>query len=52
MEREDEQFFATIASAYDELAREEPGRVRVIDAGQPPDAVLRDAVAAVEDLLT
>jgi dTMP kinase len=52
MEREDEQFFATIASAYDELAREEPGRVRVIDASQPPDAVLRDAVVAVEDLLT
>jgi dTMP kinase len=51
MEREDEQFFAAIASAYDELAREEPGRVRVIDAGQPPEVVLRDALAAVEDLL-
>jgi dTMP kinase len=51
LEREDEQFFAAIASAYDELAREEPARVRVIDAGQPPEAVLHDALAAVEDLL-
>jgi dTMP kinase len=51
LEREDEPFFAAIASAYDELAREEPGRVRVIDAGQSPDAVLREAVAALEDLL-
>jgi dTMP kinase len=51
LEREDERFFAAIASAYDELAREEPARVRVIDAGQPPEAVLRDALAAVEDLL-
>jgi dTMP kinase len=51
LEREDEQFFAAIASAYDELAREEPARVRVIDAGRPPEAVLRDALAAVEDLL-
>ncbi|HEY2398163.1 MAG TPA: dTMP kinase [Solirubrobacteraceae bacterium] len=51
LEREDEQFFAAIASAYDELAREEPARVRVIDAGQPPEAVLHDALSAVEDLL-
>jgi dTMP kinase len=51
LERENEEFFTTIASAYDELAREEPGRVRVIDAGQPPEQVLGDALAAVQDLL-
>jgi dTMP kinase len=51
LERENEEFFTTIASAYDELAREEPGRVRVIDAGQAPEQVLGDALAAVQDLL-
>ena len=40
-----------IAAAYDELAREEPERIRPIDAGQPPQDVLRDALAAIEDLL-
>jgi dTMP kinase len=51
LERENEEFFTAIASAYDELAREEPGRVRVIDASQPPEQVLADALAAVQDLL-
>jgi dTMP kinase len=51
LELEGEDFFATIAAAYDELARTEPDRIRVIDASQPPEDVLRDAVAAVEDLL-
>jgi dTMP kinase len=51
LERESESFFATIAEAYDELARSEPDRIRSIDASQPPEDVLRDAVAAVEDLL-
>jgi dTMP kinase len=51
LEREGEDFFATIASAYDELARAEPTRIRVIDATQPPEQVLRDALAAVEELL-
>jgi dTMP kinase len=51
LEREGEDFFTAIASAYDELAREEPQRVRVIDAEQPPEQVLREALAAVEDLL-
>ena len=50
LERESEDFFATIASAYDELARAEPGRIRVIDAAQPPEQVLRDALAALGDL--
>jgi dTMP kinase len=51
LEREGDGFFTAIASAYDELAREEPGRVRVIDASEPPERVLLDALAAVEDLV-
>jgi dTMP kinase len=50
LEREGEIFFATIASAYEELAAAEPQRIRVIDAGQPPETVLRNALAALEDL--
>jgi dTMP kinase len=51
LERESEGFFSTIAAAYDELAGEEPERIRRIDAAQPPEDVLRDALAAIEDLL-
>lgn len=50
LELEGESFFATIAAAYDELARAEPQRIRVIDAAQPPQLVLRDALAALADL--
>jgi dTMP kinase len=51
LEQEGEGFFAAIAHGYDELARDEPDRIRVIDAGEPPERVLSAAVAAVEDLL-
>lgn len=51
LERENERFFATIAAAYDDLAREEPERIRPIDAVQAQGDVLRDALAAIEDLL-
>jgi dTMP kinase len=51
LEREGEDFFATIARAYDELARAEPARIRVIDAEQAPARVLADALAAIADLL-
>jgi dTMP kinase len=51
LEREQEGFFATIAEAYEELARAEPERIRTIDATQPADVVLREALAALEDLL-
>jgi dTMP kinase len=51
LEREGGHFFATIATAYDELAREAPERIRPIDAAQPPADVLRDALAALDDLL-
>jgi dTMP kinase len=51
LERESERFFATIATAYDTLAREEPERIRVLDALRAPEGVLADALAAIEDLL-
>jgi dTMP kinase len=50
LEREDDDFFAAIAAAYDELARAEPERIRTIDARQSPELVLRDALAALADL--
>jgi dTMP kinase len=50
LENEGEGFFAAIADAYEELAQLEPERMRPIDASQPPELVLRDAVAAIDDL--
>lgn len=47
LEQEGDAFFAAIAEAYDALATREPARIRVLDAAQAPDAVLRDALAAV-----
>jgi dTMP kinase len=51
LERQPDDFFARIAAGYDDLARSEPGRIRVIDADEPPDAVLAEALAAIGDLL-
>jgi dTMP kinase len=51
LEREDDAFYETIAAAYEQLALEEPQRIRTIDASQAPERVLADALAAVEDLL-
>lgn len=51
LEREDARFFAAIAAAYDALARQEPQRIRRIDAEQPPAAVLKGALAALADLI-
>ncbi len=51
LEREGERFFAAVAEAYDELARAEPERVRVIDGTLPPQDVLTAALAQVERLL-
>ncbi len=50
LEREGEQFFAAIATAYDQLAHEQPQRIRVIDAAQAPELVLAAALAALADL--
>jgi dTMP kinase len=51
LESEDESFFARIADAYDELARAEPERIRVLDASLTPAGVLFDALTELEDLL-
>jgi dTMP kinase len=50
LEREGEGFYAAIAAAYDQLAREAPHRIRVIDAGGSPEQVLADALSALADL--
>jgi dTMP kinase len=51
LEREGDAFFATIGTAYDELAAAEPERFRVIDAAAEPTAVLLAALHALGDLL-
>ena len=51
LEAEDATFFARVAAAYADLAREEPERIRVIDAGVAEPEVLAAALAALEDLL-
>ena len=51
LESEDASFFARIAAAYDELARAEPERIRVLDASLAPERVLADALAELADLL-
>jgi dTMP kinase len=40
-------FQAAVAAAYDALAAAEPERFVVLDAAQPPEAVLRDALQAL-----
>ena len=39
---------AAVAAAYDEIARNDPDRVVVVDAGRGVDAVHADVIAAVE----
>ena len=51
LEQQPDVFFARIAAAYDELARSDGDRIRVIDADQPPSAVLAEALAAIGDLV-
>jgi dTMP kinase len=51
LEREGEDFFATIAACYEDLARAEPRRFRVIDSSESPQRVLLAAIDAVRDLL-
>jgi dTMP kinase len=50
LEREEDAFFEAIAGAYDALAAAEPERIRVLDAGLEPGAVLTAARAALADL--
>jgi dTMP kinase len=51
LEREGDSFFAAIAEGYLGLAAAEPERIRVIDAGGSPEAVLEAALATLADLL-
>jgi dTMP kinase len=51
LELEDDRFFAAVADAYDAIARDEPDRVRVLDARAPADAVVKAALQALADLL-
>jgi dTMP kinase len=51
LEQEGGAFFARIAAAYEQLAREQPRRIVALDAGRPPQQVLADALAALADLL-
>lgn len=51
VEREHAAFFARIECAYAELWRQEPGRIRRIDATQAPELVLTASLEALSDLL-
>ena len=50
LEREPQEFFQRVADAYDELAAAEPERFAILDATQPPEQVLADALAAIGDV--
>ena len=51
LEREADEFFARINAAYLDLQRQEPERIRTIDAGQPHERVLAQALDELDDLL-
>ena len=51
IEAERDAFWLACARAYDELAAAEPERWAVIDAAQPPQRVLADALAQLAPLL-
>lgn len=51
LEQEQDEFFARVAMAYEELAAGDPERVRSLHANEPPDRVLEAALAQLSDLL-
>ncbi|HSZ70397.1 MAG TPA: dTMP kinase [Solirubrobacteraceae bacterium] len=51
IEGADDAFFARVAAAYEQLARAEPQRFRVLDAARAPAAVLAEALAALADVV-
>jgi dTMP kinase len=51
LERQPNDFFERIAASYDQLAEADPGRIRTIDAAQPPEGVLGDSLTAIADLI-
>ena len=46
-----EAFFAAAQAGSEQLAAAEPARIRPLDASLPPDALVEQAIAAIEDLL-
>ncbi len=52
IEVERDDFFERVRAAYLARVRGEPQRFRILDAARPAGEVLRDAVAAIEDLRT
>jgi dTMP kinase len=51
LEREQDEFFRLVADTYIALATADPDRIRVLDASQPREQVLADALDALGDLL-
>ncbi len=51
MESEDVAFFERVRSAYREIARREPERVRIVDATRPEAAVAADVSALIDHVL-
>jgi dTMP kinase len=51
LEGEGDDFFGRIDRAYLELAADDPGRIRVIDAAAPPESVLTAALEALDELI-
>ena len=51
LESEADDFFSRTDRAYRELAAAEPARIRVIDAGARPEAVLEAALGALDGLV-
>ncbi len=49
IESEREEFFERVRATYRARAAAEPGRFRVVDAGQPVEAVRADVLAALRD---
>jgi len=51
IEREKDEFFERVRSAYRARAAAQPQRIAVVDASQPVDAVVHDACAALDAFL-
>jgi dTMP kinase len=51
LEREHDEFFERTVAAYLELAAQEPDRIRILNASEPPDQVLAAALRELADLL-
>ena len=52
MEQEDADFFSRVSAAYEDIARAEPQRVRLIDASVGVEEVFAQIKAAVTELLS